>query len=349
MKEKRILYITAFQSTFIKRDAALLMQISELKELSFKANPKWLLPFSLIKQLFQLISFLPKSDFVVCQYVSYHCLLPVLLSKLMGKKCILFLLGGDCHNYPTIGRGNFRNKLLAFATRICVKNASLLCPVHESLMKFNNHYDQQEPVRQGLKNQIINLKTPYLAIPYGIDSSVFYPEKIEKIAHSFITISSKFAPPVFENKGLDLIIEAAKKLPDFNFSILGKNDWFDVSQLPVNVHLIHPGDAEYLRKNLSQHEHYLQISISEGFPNALCEAMLCGCIPIGSEVYGIPDIVGNTGYILKKRDVNELVGLLKKADSESNNEKSLEAVKRIKTYYHPEKRLDAFRKILETK
>lgn len=347
MNKKRILYITAFQSTFIKRDAALLAQIGEVKEMSFKNNPKWQLPFSLIKQLFQLVFFLPKSDFIICQYVSYHCLLPVLLGKIMGKKCILFLLGGDCHNYPLIGRGNFRNKLLTLATKFCVKNAHLLCPVHESLMQFTNLYETREPKKQGLKNQIENLKTPFLAIPYGIDSSVFYPENVPRIQNSFITISSKFAPPVLENKGLDLIIEAAKLLPDFHFSILGNNDWFNAKELPENLKLIPPGDAEFLRKNLSQHEYYLQISISEGFPNALCEAMLCGCIPIGSEVYGIPDIIGNTGYLLKKRDVNELVSLLKKASEEKNDSKSDAAIQRIITNYTPENRLQAFRKILE--
>jgi capsid portal protein len=63
--------------------------------------------------------------------------------------------------------------------------------------------------------------------------------------------------------------------------------------------------------------------------------------------YGIPDIIGNTGYLLKKRDVNELVSLLKKASEEKNDSKSDAAIQRIKTNYTPENRLQAFRKILE--
>ena len=45
--------------------------------------------------------------------------------------------------------------------------------------------------------------------------------------------------------------------------------------------------------------------MSEGFPNAICEAMTCGCIPIGSNVGGIPDIIGDTGFLLMKRDVGQ--------------------------------------------
>jgi glycosyltransferase involved in cell wall biosynthesis len=48
-------------------------------------------------------------------------------------------------------------------------------------------------------------------------------------------------------------------------------------------------------------------------PNTLCEAMLCECIPIGSNVNGIPDAIGDTGIIVKKRDVMELEAGLRKA------------------------------------
>jgi glycosyltransferase involved in cell wall biosynthesis len=51
----------------------------------------------------------------------------------------------------------------------------------------------------------------------------------------------------------------------------------------------------------------------EGFPSAPCEAMLCECIPIVSHVGAMPEIVGRSGFILNKKDVNELIALVNKA------------------------------------
>ena len=45
---------------------------------------------------------------------------------------------------------------------------------------------------------------------------------------------------------------------------------------------------------------YFQLSNTEGFGVALCEAMLCGCVPIVSDVNFLPSIVGNSGFVLKK-------------------------------------------------
>jgi glycosyltransferase involved in cell wall biosynthesis len=58
-------------------------------------------------------------------------------------------------------------------------------------------------------------------------------------------------------------------------------------------------------------------SLSEGFPNALMEAMACGCCVLASDVGGNPELVQNgvTGLLFPSRDRDALVeGLLKVID-----------------------------------
>ena len=58
-----------------------------------------------------------------------------------------------------------------------------------------------------------------------------------------------------------------------------------------NVSLLPALDRKDLVTHYNTTSIYAQLSRSEGLPNVLCEAMLCGCIPVGSPVFGIPKAV----------------------------------------------------------
>jgi glycosyltransferase involved in cell wall biosynthesis len=48
---------------------------------------------------------------------------------------------------------------------------------------------------------------------------------------------------------------------------------------------------------------YFLPSASEGMPNSLCEAMLCGCVPVATEVGAVREILGPTGFRVQYGDV----------------------------------------------
>ena len=48
--------------------------------------------------------------------------------------------------------------------------------------------------------------------------------------------------------------------------------------------------------------------------------MLCGCVPIVSDVNFLPSIVGNSGFVLKKRNPHMLIDLMNKALSFNLND-----------------------------
>ncbi len=79
-----------------------------------------------------------------------------------------------------------------------------------------------------------------------------------------------------------------------------------------NVFFLGKLTPERLRNYYNKSQFYIQLSIFEGFSVALCEAMLCGCIPIGSSVNVIPEIIGDSGFIFHKKDITELENLIHK-------------------------------------
>jgi glycosyltransferase involved in cell wall biosynthesis len=61
---------------------------------------------------------------------------------------------------------------------------------------------------------------------------------------------------------------------------------------------------------------YVMCSESESFPNALLEAMACGCATIGSRVGGIPELIadGTSGLLFESQSVDALSAALQKLD-----------------------------------
>jgi glycosyltransferase involved in cell wall biosynthesis len=111
-------------------------------------------------------------------------------------------------------------------------------------------------------------------------------------------------------------------MPKSTFSIVGLDERmleYVKSWAPPNVKLYGYVQHHDLPRLLSEHKVYTQLSLSEGLPNALCEGMLCECIPVGSAVGGIPKGIGKAGFVLHKKDVNEAVRLIRLAlDSDEN-------------------------------
>jgi len=332
------LYFYHSKASFVEKDLYFFQKrFDVIKEFSFGITGKFSVIILLLKQLIFLLKNIGKTNFIICQFVGYHTLLPVFLGKLFGKKVILIPGGIDCAKFPSINYGNYTKKWLGRITNFSYRNATIILPVHECLVLSDYSYQTDDLPQQGIKVHCPNLKTPIKVIHNGYDATVFNVKPTKRISNSFITIASNLDNKVRAKiKGLDLIIEVAKLLPQCNFYLIGIST--NINDLPKNIMLIPYVPNHELPALLSNYEFYLQLSMSEGFPNALSEAMLCGCIPIGSAVTSIPEIISNTGFILSKKDPHLLKQSIEKALQCDKEKLSAAARKRILENYSLEKR-----------
>lgn len=327
---KGLLYIFPQLSSFVKKDLSFLEKEYEVTTNLFHIKKKALLPIYL---LWNIVLFPFKTigkSTVVAQFGGYHTVAPAIWSKILNKKFVIVLGGYDCVSFPQIGYGAFANKWMRKAVILSYKRADLLLPVHDSLIYSEYSYSSEYPKSQGIKSFIPDLKTPFKTIFNGYDSSKWPADLSLKKPRTAITI----AAGIDENrrsilKGIDLVLELAKAHPDYEFVIVGGS----LVNTPINVTLHPQLPQSELLKLLQQSQFYLQLSISEGFPNALCEAMLCGCIPIVSNVASMPEIIGDSGAILQTKSLNNLSSILKKLELEKNIVLQQKSINRIQELY----------------
>lgn len=336
MQKKRIIYTHIGLSSFVVKDIEILKSEFDVIEFYFKLSRKSNLPVSFCQQFFNLLIYIWRIDCIVIQFAGYQSYLPTIFGKIFRRKVIIILGGTDTVSFPSIQYGCFYNKKLKKFTSESLARASLLLPVSETLVKYEYNYTENDFPYQGYLFHAPQITTPYKVIYNGYDQKK-WPYSAIKQPNTFITIAADLGSRFgFKLKGIDLIVEIAHLFPDFRFYIVGGSKIN--KPLPSNIYRVDNIANNELPQFISDKQFYLQLSMSEGFPNALCESMLCGCVPIVSNVGAMPFIIGETGYILMKKDKKTLSELITKATTEYSEIKSLNARERISAEFPLEKR-----------
>jgi len=327
-----ILYSFPVRTAFIDRDLEMIHPVAKIVPLEFTQTP-WKLPFYLVAQFFQLLWYLPRTSQYLCFFGGYHCLLPVVFGTVFGKKCTIQAGGTDCINMPEIGYGNFRKKGLAWATSYSFTHCSLILPVAEALVNQEYSYDPGISSKQGLLQLIPGLETPIQVIPNGFDTEFWKDLGMERVKHSFISVATSTSNPARARvKGYDLIEQLASSNPEWHFTLVGDSTYNPQSP---NIQVLGKETPAALVQLYNTQEYYLQLSSSEGFPNALGEAMACGCVPIGSAVGAIPEIIGDTGLLLKRKSLVTLQELIQDwMDGKTSSSSPRARIERYFTYAH---------------
>jgi len=337
-KKKTVLYFYSYLSSFVNKDIEILSSQFEVKTFDFYTPKKSGTPLQFIAQKLFLLKNIWTADLIICQFAGYSSFLPALFGKLFSRPSIIVVGGTDAVSFPSIGYGNFYKGLLGAFTKWSYRLCSHITPKHKTLMLCDYDYEPDDFPQQGILFHCPGLKKPFTEITNGYDAQKWFCNR-EKKKNTFITVSGGWEYPFqIKLKGIDLIVQIAPSFPECEFIIVGMPDEKLISQKPANLKILPPTPNDKLIDLYGECEFYLQLSMAEGFPNALCEAMLCECIPVGSNVFSIPEIVADSGFILKHKSIDELKQLITRAINADKNSLRKKARKRIEDNYTVEMR-----------
>lgn len=304
-----IAYVYPRRFHFVSKDIEALSREVDVREHRFSTGAAWHLPWDLLRQLVFLLRCKWRGiRVVIAHFAGHHTVLPVLL----GFRTHIIIAGSDACSFPGIDYGSFRKPLMRAAMAFSMRRATRLLPVHRSLERFENRFSDYGPREQGYAHFVRGPIAPSVAIPYGFDQRHWAAGHAPRRARSVACVATGAAHgnAVHFRKGVDLLIEAARRLPDHTFTIIGVADIRSYTDLPSNVRMMGACTPQEVHEVLACHTLYAQPSVMEGFPNALCEAMLAGCLPVVSDITSMPEIIGASGVVVHERSAEALVAAI---------------------------------------
>ncbi|MHA1790849.1 MAG: glycosyltransferase family 4 protein [Candidatus Helarchaeota archaeon] len=325
VNKKKILFIHPHKSTFVLKDLEYLRKKFVVEEIYIRFSKDF---FGSIFRTLKMPFYILGKKTIFIWFAGLHAFVPVIISKLFGKKTIIFVGGYDAAKVPEINYGVFCNPLKAFLTTQIYRFCDLILPVDESLGK------------DILKNTNLDIKNKIITVPTGYDPKKWKPIPNIKRKNKVLMIGIANTETVMKRKGVPIFLEVSKNLPDVEFTLIGTGGKVHkkIKKLaPQNLSVLGFVHNNLLPKIYSEHKVYCQISRYEGLPNALCEAMLCGCVPVGTKVNGIPKAIADTGFFCEYGDLNSTIIAIKKA-LHAKKEKGMKARKRIKKIFNINKR-----------
>ena len=200
-------------------------------------------------------------------------------------------------NVPNFSRTRYKG--LSFRALCTLANVSYINIVlNEDSLKF-------------MSNMVTADHYPPVLVPNFIDDDVFAHRAVgRQAAHGRLRVL--FVGWVTAMKGCREILEVARQLPEADFALIGPimaDMQTHLQKRPANVTLY--GTLEHLEvlREMCASDVFLFPSFTEGFPNAVLEAMSVGLPVVATRVGAIPEMIedGKGGLLFEHADIASLV------------------------------------------
>jgi glycosyltransferase involved in cell wall biosynthesis len=281
LRRKKILFTSSLTSTFIQEDIRLLQKHYDVTPLTTIGPVAF----------FSILTRIRSHDITFTWFASVYAFIVVFLGRLFGKNGIIVAGGADAAKLPEIPYGIWVSPWKTPLVRYAVRHAWRVLTVDPSL----------KTALAGLAGYDGN---NIATVPTGFDPEKWRPGGAKE--RFVLTVAGCEFRWRVQVKGIDVLLEVARSCPDLHFVVVGIHE--QVMQemrtaIPPNVELIPFIAQNALLDYYQRAAVYCQPSITEGLPNSLCEAMLCECVPVGSNVGGIPTAIAGIGHVVPYGDV----------------------------------------------
>ncbi len=314
--KKKLLFISAYNSSFVKNDLKILRKHYIVKAPDLVGKKKNL--YDLLYSFFSILWGVLRSDIVFCWFADFKAYLAVSFANLFGKKSFVVVGGYEVTNLPEINYGGLLNK-------------GNLKRLKHTLSKATKVFAVSEFSKTEITDLISGIDIKVLH--HGLDLS---ENKLQK-GNLVVTIGNA-VKDIYKLKGLETYVNTSLKFPEFTFVIIGKyDDEIKRKMLKMNSKITFKGQIpqDEVYKWLKKAKVYCQLSLRESFGFALLEAMSFGCIPVVTNRGALPEVVGETGFIVSYDDVEDTVNAIRLA---MNSDNDSEVRKRVKDNFSLQKR-----------
>lgn len=306
---KRLLYIKLADTSFIRVDEEILKRHFVVKPFLLKTRPFLLFVLDLVRLKLFLLRHLPFSDGVFIRFADHYAAFIALFTMLFRKKLIIVSGGYDAVHIPEYNYGVYHSRLRGCCARFAFRHADLILPNNPTLVKNVNTYSNDYPRPEGILHFVPDTKARIQVVYNGFNPELWPADDAQRQANKVVTVAFVNDYRTYKLKGIDSFIELAHRMPDVRFAIAGLSAALVAElklNIPSNLEVLPAVPHSELPAFYRSAKVFCLLSLTEGMPNVLCEAMLSGCIPVGTSVNAIPEVIGDTGFVIMKREIGEM-------------------------------------------